>query len=177
MVLIADIVSDDEEALARRAAAMVRSANARNGDGFIAVSPEARKRFWADRARTAAIAAHTNAFKINEDVVIPLERLAEYTEGIETLNVRESLKNKRQMVDEILVCLQGEHPELRELLGEQGSEGEQWFEAKRERAVEVLEAVRARWAAIDGHFFSAAMATATNGWMTPPAPTCAPATA
>ena len=156
MVLIADIVSDDEDALSRRAAAMVRSANARNGDGFIAVSPEARKRFWADRARTAAIAAHTNAFKINEDVVIPLERLAEYTEGVETLNVRESLKNKRAMVGEILDCLRGEHPELRELLGEQGSEGQQWFDAKRERALEVLEAVRARWAAIDEHFFSAA---------------------
>lgn len=163
MVLIADIVSDDEEALARRAAAMVRSANARNGDGFIAVSPDARKRFWADRARTAAIAAHTNAFKINEDVVIPLERLAEYTEGIETLNVRESLQNKRAMVDEILVCLQGEHPELRELLGETGSEGRDWFDAKRERAVEVLEKVRARWAAIDGHFVSAA--TDCDKWL------------
>ncbi len=32
---------------------------------------DARK-FWLDRARTAAIAKHTNAFKINEDVVIPL---------------------------------------------------------------------------------------------------------
>ena len=42
---------------------------------FIAISPEARKTFWLDRSRTAAIAKHTNAFKINEDVVIPLERL------------------------------------------------------------------------------------------------------
>ncbi|AHE97893.1 DUF3683 domain-containing protein [Thioalkalivibrio paradoxus] len=163
MILIADIVSDDEDALARRAAAMVRAANARNGDGFIAISPEARKRFWADRARTAAIAAHTNAFKINEDVVIPLERLAEYTEGIETLNVRESLKNKRAMIDEILDCLRGEHPELRELLGESGSEGWDWFDAKRARAVEVLEAVQRRWAAIDAHFVSAA--TDCDPWL------------
>ena len=44
---------------------------------------EARKKFWLDRARTAAIARHTNAFKINEDVVIPLERLGDYTDGIE----------------------------------------------------------------------------------------------
>ena len=36
-------------------------------------SAEARKQFWLDRARTAAIAKHTNAFKINEDVVIPLD--------------------------------------------------------------------------------------------------------
>ena len=54
---------------------MVRIANARGGEGFIAASPEARKRFWMERARTAAIAKHTNAFKVNEDVVIPLERL------------------------------------------------------------------------------------------------------
>ncbi len=37
--------------------------------------PEARKKFWLDRARTAAISKHTNAFKINEDVVIPLNRM------------------------------------------------------------------------------------------------------
>lgn len=156
MVLIADIVSDNEDALGQLAAKMVRAANARNGEGFVAVSPEARKRFWADRARTAAIAHHTNAFKINEDVVIPLERLAEYTEGIETLNVRESLKNKLAMVDEVLECMRGDHPELRELLEDTGGEGQQWFEAKRERAVEKLEAVQKRWKAIADNFFTLA---------------------
>ena len=76
MVLLVDIAGDDENAVAESASQVVRLANARDAEVFIAVSPEARKRFWADRARTAAIAAHTNAFKINEDVVIPLERLA-----------------------------------------------------------------------------------------------------
>ena len=38
----------------------------------VAVAAEARTRFWTDRARTAAIAAHTNAFNVNTDVVIPL---------------------------------------------------------------------------------------------------------
>jgi FAD/FMN-containing dehydrogenase len=38
---------------------------AREGEAFIASSPEARRNFWLDRARTAAISAHTNAFKIN----------------------------------------------------------------------------------------------------------------
>ena len=51
---------------------VVRLANARSGEGFIAVNAEARRKFWLDRAKTAAIAKHTNAFKINEDVVIPL---------------------------------------------------------------------------------------------------------
>ena len=70
---------------------VVRIANARGGEGFVAVSAEARKHFWLDRARTAAIARHTNAFKINEDVVIPLERLGDYTDGIERINIELSI--------------------------------------------------------------------------------------
>ncbi len=97
MVLIADIAGDDENAVAEAASQVVRLANARDAEGFVAVSPEARKRFWADRARTAAIAAHTNAFKINEDVVIPLDRLGEYQAGIERINIEQSLKNKLEI--------------------------------------------------------------------------------
>ncbi|MDH4286341.1 MAG: DUF3683 domain-containing protein, partial [Gallionella sp.] len=62
MVLIADVVSDDENAVGAAASEIVRMANLRNGEGFVAVSAEARKKFWLDRARTAAIAKHTNAF-------------------------------------------------------------------------------------------------------------------
>jgi FAD/FMN-containing dehydrogenase len=57
MVLIGDIVGDDEDAVARAASEVVRIANARGGEGFVAVSAEARKKFWLDRKRTAAIAA------------------------------------------------------------------------------------------------------------------------
>nr|MCU0969776.1 DUF3683 domain-containing protein [Rubrivivax sp.] len=96
MVLIGDIVGDDADAVARATSEVVRIANSRAGEGFVAVSPEARKKFWLDRKRTAAIARHTNAFKINEDVVIPLPRMGEYTEGIERINVELSLRNKLQ---------------------------------------------------------------------------------
>ncbi len=48
----------------------------RSGEGFVAVSPEARKKFWLDRSARPPSARHTNAFKINEDVVIPLPRMA-----------------------------------------------------------------------------------------------------
>jgi FAD/FMN-containing dehydrogenase/Fe-S oxidoreductase len=99
MVLIGDIVGDDEESVARATSEVVRLANGRSGEGFIAVSPESRKSFWADRARTAAIARHTNAFKINEDVVIPLPRMAEYTEGIEHINIELSTRNKLRVID------------------------------------------------------------------------------
>jgi hypothetical protein len=47
--------------VARAASEVVRMANARVGEGFVAVSAEARKKFWLDRKRTAAIARHTNA--------------------------------------------------------------------------------------------------------------------
>ncbi|MDH5661074.1 MAG: DUF3683 domain-containing protein, partial [Gammaproteobacteria bacterium] len=62
MVLLVDIAGDDEKIVASAASEVVQLANAREAEGFIAVSAEARKQFWSDRARTAAIAAHTNAF-------------------------------------------------------------------------------------------------------------------
>ena len=99
MVLVGDIVGDDANLVAIAASEVIRIANNRVGGGFIAISPEARKKFWLDRARTAAIAKHTNAFKINEDVVIPLPRMGEYTDGIEAINIELSLKNKLLLLD------------------------------------------------------------------------------
>ncbi len=99
MVLFGDIAGDDADAVARATSEVVRIANSRSGEGFIAISPEARKKFWLDRKRTAAISRHTNAFKINEDVVIPLPRMAEYTDGIERINIELSLANKIALCD------------------------------------------------------------------------------
>ncbi|HEX2540034.1 MAG TPA: FAD/FMN-binding oxidoreductase [Caldimonas sp.] len=101
MVLFGDIVGDDADAVARATSEVVRLANGRGGEGFVAVSPEARKKFWLDRKRTAAISKHTNAFKINEDVVIPLPRMGEYTEGIERINIELSLANKLALVERL----------------------------------------------------------------------------
>ncbi|MCY7308477.1 MAG: FAD-binding oxidoreductase, partial [Rhodoferax sp.] len=99
MVLVGDIAGDDADAVARATSEVVRLANQRGGEGFVAVSEEARKKFWLDRKRTAAISRHTNAFKINEDVVIPLPRMAEYTDGIERINIELSLRNKLLLCD------------------------------------------------------------------------------
>ncbi|WP_454692111.1 DUF3683 domain-containing protein [Achromobacter aloeverae] len=99
MVLIGDIVGDDDAGVAAAASEVVRLANTRHGEGFVAVSAEARKKFWADRSRTAAIARHTNAFKINEDVVIPLSRMGEYTDHIERINIELSTRNKLKLLD------------------------------------------------------------------------------
>ncbi len=110
MVLVGDIVGDDENAVAAAASQVVRIANARSGEGFVAVSNEARKKFWLDRARTAAIARHTNAFKINEDVVIPLDRLGDYSDGIERFNIELSINNKLKLLAALDEFLCGDLP-------------------------------------------------------------------
>ena len=99
MALFGDIVGDDEAAVAAAVSEVVRLANGRGGEGFVAVSAEARRKFWLDRSRTAAIARHTNAFKINEDVVLPLGRMGEYTDEIERINIEFSIANKLKLME------------------------------------------------------------------------------
>ena len=105
MILLGDIAGEDSAAVAAATSEVVRLANGRAGEGFIAVSAAARRQFWLDRAKTAAIAKHTNAFKINEDVVIPLERLGEYTDAIERINIELSIQNKLELVDALTALL------------------------------------------------------------------------
>ncbi|MDH5183575.1 MAG: DUF3683 domain-containing protein [Gammaproteobacteria bacterium] len=151
MVLLADVCGDDEDAVARTASHIVRMANAREAEGFIATSAEARKQFWLDRARTAAIAAHTNAFKINEDVVIPLHNLAEYNDGIERMNIELSTANKLKTLDAALDYLQGDMPELHRLRAGQvpdesvNEERQAIIAAKLEAAQHLLQQVKQRW--------------------------------
>ena len=145
MVLIGDIVGDDDNAVARAASEVVRLANARSGEGFIAVNPDARKKFWLDRSRTAAIARHTNAFKINEDVVIPLDRMGDYTDAIERINIELSFKNKLAMLAQFETYFAGElelgkvdDPDMerasrQELIGDRQSQAQQMLGATRER--------------------------------------------
>ena len=140
MVLIGDIAGDDPDAVARAASEVVRIANSRAGEGFTAVSPEARKKFWADRKKTAAISRHTNAFKINEDVVIPLPRMAEYTDGIERINIELSLSNKIELADELEAFLgRGQLP-----LGA-GAPAPELLQEKVDLALAQVREVRALW--------------------------------
>ena len=141
MVLLADVVSDDEAAVQAAAEHICKLARARDGEGFIAISPEARKTFWLDRSRTAAIAKHTNAFKINEDVVIPLERLGEYSDGIERINIELSIQNKLKLCAALEQYLSGKLPidkmgtdlPTAELLGERGKHALAHVSAVKER--------------------------------------------
>ncbi|MBL8333650.1 MAG: FAD/FMN-binding oxidoreductase, partial [Rubrivivax sp.] len=145
MVLIGDIVGDDEAAVARAASEVVRIANGRHGEGFVAVSADARKKFWLDRKRTAAIARHTNAFKVNEDVVIPLERMGEYTEGIERINIELSLRNKLQLADRLVGFFEGGSLPLGR--GDDAGEipGAELLEDRVQQALALLREVRTLW--------------------------------
>ena len=142
MVLIGDIVGYDEDAVMAAASAVIRMANARGAEGFIAVSPETRKKFWLDRSRTAAISRHTNAFKVNEDVVIPLPRMGEYCDGVERINIELSIGNKLALCDALEKFLQGDLPVN---AGDSNLDREVLIGERREQAQEHVAAVRARW--------------------------------
>ncbi|APR04372.1 DUF3683 domain-containing protein [Thauera chlorobenzoica] len=142
MVLIGDIVGHDEDAVMAAASAVVRMTNTRGAEGFIAVSPEQRKRFWLERSRTAAISRHTNAFKINEDVVIPLPRMGEYCDGIERINIELSIHNKLELCDTLAAFLQGELPlDLKDEIVDRDT----LIADHRAQALEQIAQVRRRW--------------------------------
>ena len=142
MVLIGDIVGHDENAVMTAASEVIRMTNTRGAEGFIAVSPEQRKKFWLDRSRTAAISRHTNAFKVNEDVVIPLPRMGDYCDGIERINIELSTQNKLALCDALTEFLEGDVPldtgdvtiSRDELIGE-----------RRKDALAYVASVRRRW--------------------------------
>lgn len=142
MILLADLVSDDEDAVSAAASHVVHMANARAGEGFIAVTPEARKKFWLDRSRTAAIAKHTNAFKINEDVVIPLNRLGDYSDGVERINIELSIESKMALCARLTEYFQGRLP-----VNKLGSDlpSAELIGDRRDAALDMIERVRERW--------------------------------
>ncbi|MBC7787286.1 MAG: DUF3683 domain-containing protein [Methylophilaceae bacterium] len=151
MVLIADIASDNENAVGEAASTIVRLCNQRDGEGFVAVSAEARKKFWLDRARTAAIAKHTNAFKINEDVVIPLPRLGDYSDGIERINIELSIHNKLKLISALETFLQGDLPLQ---VDEEGNSDAQAVKSKQLIGLQLLRDLRNRWSLILNHLDS-----------------------
>ena len=145
MVLFGDIVGDDENAVARATSEVVRIANSRSGEGFVAISPEARKKFWLDRKRTAAIAKHTNAFKVNEDVVIPLERMGQYTLGIERINIELSLQNKLALLDKLEAFLRRGNLPLGKSDDVSDIPGTELLDDRVQQALTELREVRAQW--------------------------------
>ncbi|WP_029407960.1 DUF3683 domain-containing protein [Thiomicrorhabdus sp. Milos-T2] len=146
MLLLADICGENGFEVANTCTEIVALANKRNAEGFIAVSDEARKRFWLDRSRTAAISSHTNAFKINEDVVIPLDRLNEYNVEIEKINIEMSIKNKVDILNAYIEYFEGDIPEFSQADDFEDISGPaNYFRGKVEETLEHFKTVKARW--------------------------------
>jgi len=110
MVLLIDMSAETEALLSTQTHQIITLTEDRGGECFVAKSLEKRRVFWKDRANTAAIAAHTNAFKINEDVVIPLDKLSDYSHGIEHINIRLSINNKLATIKAIKTYFQAINP-------------------------------------------------------------------
>lgn len=105
-VLLVD-VSGHTEAEAARGVERVRAILRPHANTLLFEARDAAeaKRFWADRKRLGAIARRTNAFKLNEDVVIPLDALAEFARFLDTMNGEEERRAQLRFVGRALQTL------------------------------------------------------------------------
>jgi len=132
-VLIIDVAGHTDEQ-ARRGVEKIRAVLERypNSQFFEARDKAEATRFWADRKKFGAIARRTNAFKLNEDIVIPLEMLAEFARFIDAVNVDEERYAQQQFLDRAA-----------KLLGEPGAEEDaESFAAKAPLALALLDQAR-----------------------------------
>ena len=99
----------------------------KNTELFTAQDADEATRFWRDRKRLGAISARTNAFKLNEDIVLPLPALAEFARFVDEYNISEDLFNKESFIRRIVEYLKTAEP----------IEDPDWLEAKIPKANEL----------------------------------------
>jgi len=100
-VLIIDVESNDGKDLSAASESIVNIVKRYNAEGFIAENAAMRTAFWNERKHLGAIARHTNAFKLNEDIVIPIEKLPEFADFIEMINIGKELENYIDIIDQV----------------------------------------------------------------------------
>ena len=100
--LLIDIESNNEDALNKACDEMLKMVRPYDTEGFIAKTPNEAKVFWKDRHNLGAISKNTNGFKINEDIVIPIKSLPEFTDYIDKLNIQKELENNIKCIDDVL---------------------------------------------------------------------------
>ncbi|MBI2419395.1 MAG: DUF3683 domain-containing protein [Ignavibacteriales bacterium] len=101
-VLIIDAESNDPEVLETMCQMIVELLPRYNSVGVFANDGQEQKKFWNDRKHLGAIAKHTNAFKLNEDVVIPVEKLPEFADFIELMNFVYELRNNVAAAEKLI---------------------------------------------------------------------------
>lgn len=100
-ILLIDVESDDLEELNASSSGILELVKSYNTEGFIAKTEEKRELFWKDRKNLGSISRHTNAFKLNEDIVIPVESLPQFADFIDRLNLQKELENNTSLIDDI----------------------------------------------------------------------------
>ncbi|HCY85295.1 MAG TPA: FAD-linked oxidase [Desulfobacteraceae bacterium] len=101
-VLLIDMVSNDAASLDRGMATLESILEPYDKTGFTVAEDAAEaKRFWEDRKRLGAIAAHTNAFKLNEDIVLPIDSLADFVRFVDETNLEEKKYNQNRIIQDI----------------------------------------------------------------------------
>ncbi|MEW5774156.1 MAG: FAD-binding and (Fe-S)-binding domain-containing protein [Thermodesulfobacteriota bacterium] len=101
-VLLVQLDSDDEEALNRSVDAVVDIvAPYDQVDAFVARDETEAEVFWEDRHRLSAISRRTSGFKINEDVVIPIAVIPEFSDFLEDLNLKYMAKAYRAGLQDV----------------------------------------------------------------------------
>ncbi len=99
---------------------------------YMAVAKDSQEaeRFWRDRKRLGAIAARTNAFKLNEDIVLPIKALAEFAAYVDDLNIEEERSNQVEVIWHLNTYLEKAEP----------LEDPEWLSAKLPKARQLLKA-------------------------------------
>ena len=114
-VLLIDLVAHNAAQLDRGKERMLRLLEPHaNTEPFFAADAAQAEAFWADRKKLGAIARRTNAFKLNEDVVLPLHRLADFAAYVERLNLAEERHNQAQLAEVLgqALALAGQDPAI-----------------------------------------------------------------
>jgi FAD/FMN-containing dehydrogenase/Fe-S oxidoreductase len=102
-VLLVDMVSNDQHQLQTGVDTLEKILEPYDKTGLsIAEDDRQARRFWQDRKRLGAIAAHTNAFKLNEDIVLPIDSLAEFARYVDNYNIEEKKFNQTQVIQNIV---------------------------------------------------------------------------
>ena len=98
-----------------------------NTEIFVARDEDEAQRFWKDRKKLGAIAKRTNAFKLNEDIVLPLDAIGAFTRFADAYNVEENRYNQLNFCRTALSYLEHAEP----------IEDPEWLEARIPKAREI----------------------------------------
>ncbi len=120
-VLLVDMVSNDHTSLQQGIERIETILDGFEKTGLsVACDESESKRYWQDRKRLGAIASHTNAFKLNEDIVLPIRALADFARYVDQYNIMEKRYTQETIIKQIVQYLDQAIP----------MDDPQWLESK-----------------------------------------------